>query len=118
MAGSQRTKSTAPRSGPDENDPQFAVLMEAFRIYKERSAQYPGDDPYGNGGFRAQLVEMQKKLDRLWIHFNGEFDPGDESWRELVSVIENNANDLINYAAFFLRLFRDGDRDGSWPWPN
>jgi hypothetical protein len=114
MAGSQRMgkgngRTTVPSD--HEANPQYEVLWQAFTKYQERSEQYIGDDPYGNGGYRAQIVEMQKKLDRLWIHFNDEDISNHDK-------IEDDAIDLINYVVFFLRLLREGNRDGSWPWPN
>jgi hypothetical protein len=91
-----------------EQEPQMMVMIEAWTKYAERSEQYPHDDPYGDGGYRAQLVEMRKKVDRLWTHFNGV--------RDISSAIDD-AEDIINYAVFFVRLVRGEDRDGVWPWP-
>lgn len=83
------------------------VLLAAVEKYQERSAQYDGDDPWGKGGYKAQLVEMRKKLDRLWTHWDGE---------KGFNQVEDDALDLINYAAFFLILAERGDSDGQWPW--
>lgn len=85
------------------------VFDAARTIYGNRSEQYDADDPWGNGGWRAQLVEMRKKLDRLWTYWEAD-DEG-------IMVAEDDALDLINYTAFFLILAERGDRDGTWPWP-
>jgi hypothetical protein len=87
-----------------------SVFRTAHDKYNERSSQYEADDPWGNGGWRAQLVEMRKKLDRLWTHWDSDSD-------EQIMLAEDDAIDLICYAAFFLILMEKGDRDGSWPWP-
>jgi hypothetical protein len=99
-------------SPPTMTDPFFAVLTEVHEKYQDRSAEYPKNDPWGNGGYRAQLVEMRKKLDRLWVYFSADPDAGHPL------KPEDDGIDLIAYAVFFLILFRRGDRDGSWPWPN
>jgi len=86
------------------------VFDAAIQKHHERTQQYPGDDPWGNGGWRAQLVEMRKKLDRLWTHW----DSDDES----IMLAEDDAIDIIVYGAFFVILMEMGNANGTWPWPD
>lgn len=60
------------------------------------------------------LVDMRKKLDRLWFKFwdqDDKFTPVDDYEEAL-----DSAYDLLNYTAFFIIQVEAGNRDGEWPW--
>ena len=96
-----------PDSAP-EPDPQMKVFQDAFRIYQERQEQH-GDQVWKASGWRGMLIDMRKKLDRLWF---ATWDADDET----VELGLDSAYDLLNYTAFFIRQAQAGDRNGTWPW--
>jgi hypothetical protein len=99
---------TLPVEVIDAEDPQMAVFVRCFQIYRDRQEQH-GDPVWQASGWRGMLVDMRKKLDRLWY---ATWDADDET----VMLALDSAFDLINYTAFFIRQAEDANRDGSWPW--
>lgn len=94
------------------NDPQLEVFMEAFEVYHDRQVRY-GDQVWQASGWRGMLVDMRKKLDRLWAEYYNLDNSGDVN-PEKYNL--DSAIDLINFTAFFIRQVRENDRDGEWPW--
>jgi hypothetical protein len=92
----------------EDRDDQMHVFLDAYDIYKERNAVR--QDAWRDAGWKGQLVEMRKKLDRLWA-----------VWRRDGTVTTekdiDEALDLINATAFFIRCVREENPDGNWPWP-
>jgi hypothetical protein len=60
-----------------------------------------------DAGAIGNLVEMRKKLDRLWA-----------AWESPQEKDVDEALDLINAATFWIRCVELGNIAGSWPWPN
>jgi len=84
---------------------QAIVLNRALDIYKERNATR--HDAWMDAGAIGNLVEMRKKLDRLWAAWD---DPQEKDVDE--------ALDLINAAVFWIRCAEMGNINGGWPWPD
>lgn len=86
---------------PDAVSQLSEVFLPCLRIMCER-----GYDPKGGSwreqGWRGQLYEMMKRMRRL--EFFG--------WRGR-TLHEDSAIDMINYAGFLLRAYRD-DPDHPW----
>jgi hypothetical protein len=89
------------------DDPQMDVFMKAMLIYYERQEEH-GDAVWQASGWKGMLVDMRKKLDRLWFKYWGEV-PTNE-------VNLDSAYDLLNYTAFFIRQVEANNPDGKWPW--
>lgn len=101
---------------------QAMVFIEALKIYADRNVKYR--DNWRRMGWRGLLIRIRERSDRLWDTFwsgvawkpDGVMDePGDRM------IDADDALDLINFAAFFVRQTRDiGDRgwmnarDGEW----
>jgi hypothetical protein len=87
----------------------IAQLVEAF-LPSLRIMCARGYDPNGltwrASGWRGQIQEIRKKVDRLWLRgwLRGKFDP-------------DSARDIINYAGFYLRLAGKGEPWGQWGEP-
>src|SRR5262245_15710455 len=81
------------------------VLNEALNIFIDRNAKRA--DAWRDAGYKGNLVEMRKKLDRLWAVWEGPIESKDI----------DEALDLINAAVFYIRCVRDGNTNGIWPWP-
>lgn len=93
----------------DTNGPtahQLHVMLQALAIYDERNKDY--NDNWVRMGWRGLLIRIRERADRLW----------DKWWdREQAETRdEDDALDLINFAAFFVRAQRNGmtTRDGQW----
>lgn len=86
---------------------QWDVLEEAFKIYMDRNGDRA--DAWKDAGYKGQLVEMRKKLDRLWA--------GWRVGRKPTTKDIDEALDLINAAAFYVQLARLDEANGKWPWP-
>ncbi len=84
---------------------QAFYLGEALKIFATRNATR--NDAWRGAGAKGQLVELRKKLDRLWARWDGEVDQKDI----------DEALDLINAAVFWIRCIAEGNNNGKWPWP-
>ena len=82
---------------------QLLVLQEAFEKFQERNKKYK--DLWKKGGWRDSAHHIRSKSERI-VHLLSE--PSDDSDAEL--FIED-AIDLINYAAFFVRNVREACQD-------
>lgn len=82
-------------------------LRRAEDIFIERNSARAS--AFRKAGWKGQLVEMRKKLDRLWAAWQMD--------RALTEKDRDEALDLINAAVFFLILANEDDSDGDWPWP-
>jgi hypothetical protein len=90
-----------------KSEPQMAVFLKAWTIYAERQEEH-GDQVWTASGWRGMLVDMRKKLDRLWFKYWGRV-PTNE-------VNLDSAYDLLNYTAFFIRQVEANNQNGDWPW--
>lgn len=93
----------------DENVEQMAVFLEVYDIYVSRNRRHRSQ--WRVGGVAGILVDLRKKVERLWNEF---------MLSPVPPVDEDSAIDLINYAAFFIRARREADAGqvvGTWVWP-
>lgn len=85
---------------------QLRVLLEALRKFGERNERYK--DVWKESGWKGSLFDMRKKLTRLWRVF----------WRDQpIQTIDlecDDAYDLINFTAFFIRNVKDDNQWGQW----
>lgn len=91
-------------------DPQLAVFYEAYALYRERNLQH--QDVWKESGWMGMMVDMRKKMDRLWKQYT--YYRSDEM---VAQEDLDSAFDLLNFTVFFIRQVRDDDRNGSWDWP-
>lgn len=94
-------------------DPQMDIYLKAMLIYYERQDEH-GDQVWQASGWRGMLVDMRKKLDRLWYRYwnqDSSVTPVEDYDKAL-----DSAYDLLNFTAFFIRQVEAGKRDGEWPW--
>lgn len=87
------------------NESQAMVLNRALDIFKERNETRR--DAWMDAGSIGNLVEMRKKLDRLWA-----------AWENPTEKDVDEALDLINAAVFWIRCSEMGNISGGWPWPD
>jgi hypothetical protein len=86
----------------EENSAQMRVLLEAFDIYLERDKRYKG--VWKGSGYLGSLFDLRKKITRAWqVFWVGEGDGNID-----------DGLDIINFAAFFVRNVRSGNRQGNW----
>lgn len=93
-------------AGQPARDPQFDITDEALAIYFSKNEKR--SDSWRGAGWKGNLVEMRKKLDRLWAVWDGPVDKKDI----------DEALDLINATVFYIRCVREQNPNGNWPWPN
>jgi hypothetical protein len=82
------------------------IAHQAHLIFVERNRAR--QSAFRQAGWKGQLVEMRKKLDRLWSIW-GARSPEPKDIDE--------ALDLINAAIFFIMLAEEDEPNGRWPWP-
>jgi hypothetical protein len=83
------------------NFEQFSIFMIALEIHSERNARYR--DVWRVTGWRGALYDLYKKATRLFRQYwRGTATPGADV---------DDAYDLINFAAFFLR---GRDEENEW----
>ncbi|HWI68737.1 MAG TPA: hypothetical protein VNS88_10190 [Nitrospiraceae bacterium] len=82
------------------------IANRARAVFSERNEKRKS--AFRQAGWKGQLVEMRKKLDRLWAVW-GERSPEPKDIDE--------ALDLINAAIFFIMLAEEDEPNGRWPWP-
>lgn len=95
------------------HDIQEQIFMEALVIFNERQERY-GDEVWQASGWRGMLVDMRKKLDRLWAEYYNLDNTGKHINAESYDL--DSAYDLLNFTVFFIRQVRANQRDGEWPW--
>lgn len=82
---------------------QLNVLLEALQIFETRRIY---GDAWRKYGALSNLLSVARKADRLMeIFWHG---PGELEHKDSV----DDAYDLINYAAFFIRNVTDGNMKG------
>lgn len=87
---------------------QYDKWAEKARdIFKERNIGR--QSAFKNAGWKGNLVECHKKLDRLWAMWADGRSPEDKDYDEAV--------DLINAVIFTLICMDEGTPDGFWNWP-
>jgi hypothetical protein len=99
-----------PVEGAVPTDPQLAVFFEAFRLYEQRNKKHRS--VWKESGWMGMMVDMRKKMDRIWSQFSQYRSDEDVSQEDLDSAL-----DLLNFTVFFIRQVRDDERNGSWEWP-
>lgn len=96
----------------DAEEDQLRVLLLAAEVYAERNVKYK--DNWKRMGWRGMLVRVRERAERMWDDFWDQSEP-DVNERILYPPRDaDDAIDLINFAAFFVRAVREGNRDGSW----
>jgi hypothetical protein len=104
--------------GLDKDDPalqkQMAILADALMIYDERNEKY--HDNWKRMGWRGTLVRLRERAERLWDSYWNADDLGDLEAEMYVPRDVDDALDMINFVAFFIRGMngRETTRDGSW----
>lgn len=87
-----------------------AVLERAMKIYEQREDKYQGI--WREYGWRGSLMQARSCVERAWrTLWNAE--P-----RHNETVKTDDLVDLINYVVFTIRNIEDGNRDGTWGYPN
>lgn len=87
----------------DSSIEQMMVFLEAMCIFQERNANYR--DAWKEQGWRGNLMDLRRKVMRLW---NQWWHPrGTRGYLD-------NAVDLLNFTAFFLRNARAENEEGNW----
>lgn len=92
-----------------ENLEQMKVYLMAFEIFLERNRRHRAQ--WRVGGIQGLLVDMRKKMERMWNEFMLSPVPP----KDVDSPI-----DLINYGAFLVQALAEekrGSRVGTWIWP-
>jgi len=87
----------------ETNVQQMVVYLEAFELFVQRNSTY--EDLWKDYGWMDTLTHLRSKSMRLVRKF----------WRESPStdkILLDDAMDLINYAVFFVRNFRAGNKWG------
>jgi len=82
------------------NVTQLMVFWEAMNIYEQRNNLY--EDGWRTYGWRDSIHHMRSKLGRLFKMF------GDDMREKNL----DDAHDLLNYTAFFIRNVRLGNENG------
>lgn len=93
---------------------QAVTLIEALQVYCDKNVKYK--DNWRRMGWRGLLARIRERSDRLWDTFWMGVN-----WKSEGVIDADDAIDLINFAAFFVRQTRDCDeggwmnaRDGEW----
>lgn len=81
------------------------VLNRANDIFIERNEKRK--DAFLDAGAIGNMVELRKKIDRLWAAWD---NPNEKDIDE--------ALDLINTAVFYIRCAEMGNVMGTWDWPS
>lgn len=90
---------------PDESNlAHFSVLLDAMKIHHERNLRYK--DQWKESGWMGALYDMRKKAARLFRQYFGE--------QPTEGANEDDAWDLINFAAFFIRGRSAKNKWGTW----
>jgi hypothetical protein len=84
-----------------------AILTQADAIFRERNRTRLS--AFRGAGWKGNLVEARKKMDRLWSMWKDGRSPEAKDFDE--------ALDLINAVVFTLMLMGEDDPNGRWDWP-
>lgn len=84
-----------------------AVANKARAVFEERNRAR--QSAFRKAGWKGNLVECRKKLDRLWAVWTSGRSPEEKDIDE--------ALDLINAAIFVAMEMEDHNPNGEWPWP-
>ena len=87
----------------ESNADQFGVFLEALKIHEERNKRYR--DVWRESGWKGALFDIKKKASRLWRQYMGE--------EETEGADLDDAYDLMNFAAFFVRGYQ---QNPDHPW--
>jgi hypothetical protein len=90
----------------DAEAEQVAILAAAAEKYGERNLLY--NDNWKRMGWRGMLIRVRERAERVW---DALWDGGTDT---LHDASQDDALDMINFAAFLIRAIREGNRDGSW----
>jgi hypothetical protein len=93
---------------------QMEILADALVIYAERNEKY--HDNWKRMGWRGTLVRLRERAERLWDNYWNADDLDFLEEKMYVPRDVDDALDLINFAAFFIRGMngRETTRDGNW----
>lgn len=83
---------------------QHEIFNQALAKFVQRNHIYR--DLWQKSGWLAHLVEVKRKIQRM-IHVFMDTD----AWKEMEDPLDD-AYDSLNYHAFFVRKFKEGDRSG------
>ncbi|HVI80783.1 MAG TPA: hypothetical protein VM715_22050 [Candidatus Acidoferrum sp.] len=91
---------------PDLDDYK-KILARAEQIFRERNQVRKS--AFWSAGWKGNLVECRKKLDRLWAIWKDDRSPDPKDVDEAI--------DLINAVVFAIICMEEGNADGYWDWP-
>lgn len=80
----------------DTNIKQVKTYMDAFDLFIERNAKY--QDLWREYGWEDTLMHVRSKMQRMQLATKDNVEPGE---------VLDDAFDLINYGAFFIRNVLD-----------
>lgn len=90
-------------SQTDDNVNQLLVFAEALDTYEHRTPKYGQN--WKRYGWLSNLSDILRKSDRLWsMYWTGKMNPMEGGL--------DDAIDLLNYIAFFIRNAQDGNERG------
>jgi hypothetical protein len=92
-------------TGDNARSKQQQIFDRALRIYAKRNERYK--DNWRRFGWRGCLFRIRERTERLW----------DTYWQGGSAGLEadlDDAYDLLNFVAFFIRAVEEGNRGGSW----
>ncbi len=88
----------------DSNREQFAIFLQALQLFNERNKRYR--DQWKETGWRGALYDIVKKGRRLFTQFR--------LATAAPEATDDDAWDMINFCAFYLRAKQDGNEWGIW----
>jgi hypothetical protein len=88
---------------------QAVVFLEALKVYAERKY----NDNWVRFGWRGCLFRLRERVERLWDNL-WDATPPPTDFTKWCGENLDDAIDMINFAAFFVRAVRENNRDGSW----
>lgn len=101
------------RESPTQGDLlQMSIFLSSYETYLQRNEIYV--DLWKDYGWMDLLTHVRSKSMRLVRKFWRENapQPGTEEYEDAVHTHLDDAYDLLNYVAFFIRAFRDGNKWG------
>jgi hypothetical protein len=101
-----------------DNIQQLAIFLEALKLYNDRTVAY--GQIWQQYGAMSNLLNVARKTDRLlniwWTGDEEELDPDTGKPKPLLHKDNlDDAIDLLNYTAFFIRNARAANIHGSIP---
>lgn len=88
-------------------DKYSGVISRAEQIFRERNRGRKS--AFRNAGWKGNLVECRKKLDRLWAVWKDGRSPEPKDLDE--------ALDLLNAVVFTIICMDEDNANGYWDWP-